>query len=145
MPDYPVTYEGVMATLAPYYRAERPLDYFFELYIINVLEKLPVESTAALGEFNSKHPSFFESTEGNWQAFVKEQLHLSDTIEIAIWDLWIRNSDNAKNNGWVYHPWHFAQNFVDNYFSEDSKVDVWEGDSLALAKNRIAKFREQGN
>ena len=145
MPEYPKSYDDIMATLAPYYQADRPLDYFFELYIISVLEKLPNESQVALQKFNKKHPSFFESTNGNWIAYVREQLHLSNTIDVAIWDLWVRNSVNVKNNGWAYHPWHFAQNFLDNYFAEDSKVDVWEGNSLELAKQRITKFRENGN
>ena len=145
MSAYPVTYDGVMATLAPYYQAERPLDYFFELYIISVLDKLPSDSEVALNEFNNKHPSFFESTNGDWKAYVKQQLHLSNTIDVAIWDLWIRNSANAKNNDWKYHPWHFAQNFLDNYFAEGSKIDIWEGNSFELAKQRIATFREKGN
>ncbi|WP_413701981.1 hypothetical protein ACLKMH_10910 [Psychromonas sp. KJ10-10] len=106
---------------------------------------MPNETEVALQEFNRKHPSFFESTNGDWRAFIKKQLDLSSTLEVAIWDLWIRNSVNAKHNGWNYHPWHFAQNFIDNYFIEGSKVDVWEGDSLNLAKQRIATFRENSN
>lgn len=145
MPEYPKSYEDVMRTLAPYYQAKQPLDYFFELYIINVLEKMPNETEVALQEFNQKHPSFFESTNGDWRTFIKKQLKLSNTIEVAIWDLWIRNSVNARKNGWDYHPWHFAQNFLDNYFVDGSKVDIWEGNSLDLAKQRIAKFREDGN
>jgi hypothetical protein len=145
MPEYPKSYDDVMSTLAPYYQAEQPLDYFFELYIISVLEKLPNETEIALQEFNRKHPSFFASTNGDWRAYVKQQLHLSNTIEVAIWDLWISNFANAKNNGWEYHPWHFAQNFLDNYFAEGSKVDVWDGNSLELAKQRIVDFRENGN
>lgn len=64
---------------------------------------------------------------------------------MAIWDLWIRNSANARQNGWNYHPWHFAQDFLGNYFAEGSKVDIWERNSLALAKQRITKFRESDN
>ncbi|QUI65067.1 hypothetical protein GSF04_22360 [Pseudoalteromonas sp. A22] len=145
MPEYPKSYDDVMITLAPHYQAEQPLDYFFELYIISVLEKLPNETEAALQEFNRKHPSFFESTNGDWRVYVKQQLHLSNTIDVAIWDLWIRNSANAKNNGWEYHPWHFAQNFLENYFAEGSKIDIWEGNSVEIAKQKIAKFRENGN
>ena len=67
-------------------------------------------------------------------------LHLSETIEIAIWDLWIRNSANAELHGWDYHPWHFAQDFARNYVADDSRVDIWEGDALEQAKARIARF-----
>lgn len=145
MPEYPKTYNDIMNTLAPFYKAERPLDYFFELYIISILNKLPTETEVALKEYNDKYPSFFQSTNGDWKAYVKKELHLSDTIEIAIWYLWARNSVNAKNNGWNYHPWHFAESFLDNYFAEDSKVDIWDGNSLELAKKRILEFRGNGN
>ena len=145
MPSYPISYMEVMSTFAPYYQEQRPIDYFFELYVISVLEKLPESSEVALNEFNEKHPSFFESTGGDWKEFVKKQLHLSKTIDIAIWDLWTQNSQNAKANGWVYHPWHYAQDFLDNYSVEGSRVDIWEGDSLDVAKKRIEKFRDKGN
>ncbi|MDJ0652933.1 MAG: hypothetical protein QNJ40_02185 [Xanthomonadales bacterium] len=78
---------------------------------------------------------------GTWKQFVSDSLNLSDTIEVAIWDLWIRNSQNARKDGWSYHPWHFAQNFLDNYFAEGSEVDVWVGDALESAKSRIKEFR----
>ena len=145
MPDYPQSYEDIMATLSPYYQEERPLDYFFEFYVVSALDKLPKETELALGEFNIKHPSFFESSNGDWKGYVKSQLSLSTTIEVAIWDLWIRNSTNASNSGWEYHPWHYAQDFLDNYFSEDSNIDIWEGDTLELAKKRILEFRKNSN
>jgi hypothetical protein len=145
MPEYPTSYDDIITTLAPYYEAKRPLDYFFELYIISTLNKLPKETEVALKAYNDKHPSFFQSTNGDWKAYIKKQLHLSDTIEIAIWDLWVRNSVNAKNSGWNYQPWHYAENFIDNYFAEDSKVDIWDGNSLELAKQRILEFRKNGN
>ncbi|NVJ62268.1 MAG: hypothetical protein HWE27_17910 [Gammaproteobacteria bacterium] len=141
MPDYPTSYEEVIKLLVPYYHEQRPLDYFFELFVIDTLEELPSETSEALIEFSEKHPTFFESSNGNWKLYVKTQLHLSETIEIAIWDLWITNSKKATDEGWIYHPWHYAQNFRDNYSVEGSRVDVWEGNSLNLAKERIRKFR----
>jgi len=56
MADYPKSYEEVTATLAPYYQAKRPLDYFFELYVIDTLEKLPSDSKEALLVFLKKTP-----------------------------------------------------------------------------------------
>ena len=145
MADYPASYEEVMLTLAPYYHAKRPLDYFFELYVLSVLGYLPEKSSVALIEFSEKHPSLFLSTSGDWRAYVVKELHLSEAIEIAIWDLWIRNSRNAKDNGWNYHPWHFAKNFLENYSAEGSRVDVWEAGALEAAKQRIEIYRNGGN
>ena len=141
MPPFPTDYDGVMKTLAPYYRDHRPLDYFFELYIVDVIHELPEATSLAIEEFSTKYPTFFEKYNGDWRKYVVEESHLSETIEIAIWDLWIRNSANAKREGWEYHPWHYAQNFAANYLAENSQVDVWKGDALDKAKQRIEAHR----
>lgn len=143
MPPFPTDYDGVLDTLAPYYQDQRPLDYFFEMYIMDVLDELPGATSRALDDFSARHPAFFEKHQGDWRKYVVVESHLSDTLEIAIWDLWIRNSANARRDGWEYHPWHYAQNFSDNYFADGSKVDVWEGDALEKAKLRIQSYRKE--
>jgi hypothetical protein len=70
-------------------------------------------------------------------------LNLSETIDIAILDLWHRNRQQALDQGWDYHPWHYAQNFRTNYAAEGSRVDVWEGDALVQAKARIDAERKR--
>ena len=144
MPPFPVGYDGLMQALAPYYQQARPLDFFFEMYVVDVLGKLPQRTHSALAVFSSKHPSFFAAHNGDWRQFVIKETQLSETIEVAIWDLWIRNSANAKRDGWEYHPWHYAQDFADNYFADGSRVDVWEGNALQEAKQRIEDYRETG-
>ncbi len=83
----------------------------------------------------------FSVKDGDWRAYVVGTCHLSDTIEIAIWDLWIRNQEIAERDGWTYHPWHYAQDFLENYTADGSRTDVWEGDALELARARVAKYR----
>ena len=141
MPAYPEDYESVLAVLAPYYHDVRPLDFFFEMYILAVLEKLPNETRDALTEFSKRNPTWFERHHGDWSKYVFSELHLSDTIEIAIWDLWIRHSASARLDRWTYHPWHFAQNFVHHYSKDDSQVDVWTPETLRAARERINEFR----
>lgn len=144
MPPFPADYDGVMKVLAPYYQQQRPLDFFFEMFVMDVIKKLPPETLAALSDFSAKHPTFFTKHGGDWRQYVIKENQLSETIEIAIWDLWIRNSANASRSGWVYHPWHFAQDFAGNYFADGSKVDVWEGNALEEAQKRIAEYRKTG-
>jgi hypothetical protein len=144
MPSFPVDYDEVMKALAPYYHQQRPLDFFFEMYIVDVIEKLPRETISALADFSIKHPTFFTTCNGDWRQYVVKESHLSMTIETAIWDLWIRNSAIAARDGWQYHPWHFAQNFAENYFADGSKVDVWDGNALADARKRIEEYRKHG-
>jgi hypothetical protein len=137
MPNYPENLDDFLKILAPYFKEERPLDLFFELFIIDVTGNLPQKTKEIINQFSQKHPKFFEETKGNWLEFVKLKLNLSNTIEVAILDLWYRNSENAKKAGWVYHPWHYAMNFSENYLAEGSKIDIWEGNQLEMAKERI--------
>ena len=142
MPPFPTDYDGVMNALAPYYREERPLDFFFEMYVVDVIAELPTETQNALDKFSKKHPTFFEAHGGDWRQYVISECHLSDTIDVAICDLWIRNFKNANDNGWKYHPWHYAENFIDNYLADGSRVDVWEGDALEQARKRVESHRK---
>jgi len=143
MPEYPIDLDSFYQVIKPYYDEERPLDLFFELLIIDVLGYLPEQTKSVIEEFSKEHPTFFESANGNWREYVIKTLELSNTIDIAILDLWYRNSNNAKNSGWEYHPWHYAMNFIDNYFADDSKVDVWEGNALEEAKLAIKEHENR--
>ncbi len=141
MPAFPDNQDDLMKCLAPYYQAEKPLDFFFEMFIVDVLEQFPDSSLKAFEDFSQEF-DFFSSADGNWRKFVKSELHLSDTIEVAIWDLWLKNSEKAQADGWTYHPWHYAQNFSEKYIADDSKVDVWTDETLAEAKALIEEYRK---
>jgi hypothetical protein len=141
MPSFPADYEDVMKAMAPYYLQERPMDFFFEMFIVDVLELLPDETLLALDDFSNRFPDFFKDYDGDWKRYVKGQLNLSNTIEIAIWDLWIRNSKIVQEQGSSYHPWHFAINFSNEFFAKGSKVDVWQGNALELAKKGIEEYK----
>lgn len=69
-PSFPKDYDGVMTVLAPYYQDQRPLDYFFEMYIVDVIEELPEATSHALADFSAKHSTFFEKHGGDWQTTV---------------------------------------------------------------------------
>lgn len=139
MPPFPASLDEVHDAIAPYMAQKRPLDFFFEFYVMEVIGQLPPETIAALDSFSNEYPDIFET--GDWRSEVRSGFELSDTIDIAILDLWYRNSEIALQRGTVYHPWHYAINFADNYFADGSQVDVWPGDALEAAKERIAAHR----
>jgi hypothetical protein len=118
------------------------MDFFFEMFVVQTIGALPEQTRSALGEFGTKHASFFEAFGGSWVETVVGAMSLSDTIEVAIQDMWLRNAENARQQGWDYHPWHYAANFIDEYLKEDSKVDVWTEGSLAQARQRIAAWKQ---
>ena len=140
MPAFPADLPEITAVFAPYMREARPLDFFFEMFVLDVLGELPQTTQRALAELVFSHGAF-GAIDGDWRRGVREGFHLSPTIEVAILDLWYRNRSGAAAAGWVLHPWHFAALFLDNYFADGSQVDVWQGNALELARERIARAR----
>ena len=115
-----------------------PMNILFENFILDTIQHLPQEKVDLLNKMNLA--KVFNTEEMDWKLIIKKVLNLSDTIEIAIMDLWYRNSEIAQNQNVDYHPVQFARDFVDNFYKEDSKVDVWDADSLEQAKQRISNY-----
>ena len=138
MPPFPRTKSEVVNTLAPFYQSGNAIDLFFEFFIIDVLGELPKETLHAMNDFSSE----LGDLNGDWRQWVRAKCNLSLTIETAILDLWFRNGDNARNTGWSLHPWYFAKLFSQNYFADNSPVDVWIGNALEAAKARVAARRK---
>jgi hypothetical protein len=114
---------------------ENPVYYFFDGFVVATIGELPQS-------MEDKYNSLLNTEGDTWKSKVKEMLNLSETIEIAILDLWYRNSEILSKRGEVYEPVHFAINFVENYYKENSQIDVWEGNALDLAKQRIVSYQK---
>ena len=118
-------------------KSDMNIDIFFKAFILDTLNALPPEKNSLIEEMNLDKT--FNTDFGNWKKTIKKVLNLSDTIEIAIKDLWLRNSKIAENEGSELIEDQFANLFIKNYYAEDSKIDIWEDESvLLLAKKRIA-------
>lgn len=111
----------------------------FENYVLHVLNRLPTEKADKMERMNL--PTVLKTKATDWKAAIEETLHLSGTIEVAIWDLWYTNQANARKEGAELTAEAFAMGFVDNFLKEGSQVDVWTEESLAAARDRI---RRQG-
>ena len=116
---------------------ENPIYLFFEELILDVLGRVSAERSASIQEMNLQ--KIFSTQASEWKAVIRETLHLSETFEIAVLDLWIRNREHYEETAEGYHA--FAQDFADKYMVDDSKVDVWPDGALAVAKERIQKFK----
>jgi hypothetical protein len=116
----------------------QPIDTFFQLYILDTIQKLPAEKKEILKKIDLD--KVFSTDFNDWKKTIKKVLNLSDTIEIAIKDLWLRNSEIAKKDNTELSPEEFAILFTKNFVAEDSKIDIWESESdLNNAKKRIAE------
>jgi len=122
---------------SPRYAAD-PIAILFENYILDVLGQLPTETSDQIQSLNLQ--KVFNTEAAEWRDVIRETLHLSPTIEIAILDLWYANQEIARQRQVEYTPMAFAQDFNDQYQKEGSKVDVWTPETLEAAKARVAVF-----
>lgn len=116
-----------------------PVYIFFEAYIQGVIGYLPEDKSASIQSMNIQR--VFDTQASDWRAVVKETLHLSDTIDVAILDLWYRNREHFTSESGEYDPVWFSQIFTDEYMKEGSTVDVWPEGALAAAKSRITQAK----
>ena len=125
-------------------RNERsPMNTLFDNFVLATINKLPQEKNEILNLLDLS--TRFEIEKKDWKLVVKQVLHLSDTIEIAILDLWYKNQALAAERNIEYHHNQFAIDFVDNYFKEESGIDIWPGNSLQEAMERIKLFQHRDN
>ena len=114
----------------PRYR-DNPVYYFVERLVIDTIEGLPAELQDEIAQT-------IRADRVGWREKVKELATLSETFEVAVLDLWYRNSQIAADQGEALSAHDFALLFVDNYFLDDSQIDVWGPGALEAAKARIA-------
>ncbi len=118
---------------------ENPVYLFFESYILDTIGKLSPERYAEIQSLDLK--SVFKTKSTDWKEVVVEVLHLSDTINIAIKDLWFRNRECYDDDKYGFQA--FAQDFTDHYMTDDSKVDIWTDGALESAKARIRSAEQR--
>jgi hypothetical protein len=117
-------------------KTDMNIDVFFKAFILDTLKELPNEKNELIENMNLD--KVFSTDFNDWKKTIKKVLNLSNTIEIAIKDLWLRNSEISKTTGNEMTTEQFADLFIENYYTENSKVDVWENESdLNNAKKRI--------
>lgn len=126
----------------PRYESQ-PIYLFFEDLILAVLGFLGVADYERLERMELWR--VFGLERSSWSAAVRAQLNLSETIDIAIRDLWIRQSEAQARQGRQYHPLAFAQDFVDQFYAEGSEVDVWPPGALERAGARIRRLEAGGD
>jgi hypothetical protein len=118
-----------------------PIDALFATYVLDVIGHLTPEKDRGVESMAPELQRALRTTASTWRGIVAEALHLSDTIDVAILDLWYRNSDIVRDRGDSLAPEVYARMFVEQYSKEGSQVDVWEGNALERAKERIALRR----
>jgi len=116
--------------------AEAPIKLFFENYVLHVLRLLPEDVSEQIQALDLKNVLGTKSSE--WFHAVPEALSLSQTMEVAIWDMWIKTKESYICAQQDFSQ--FAIDFTDSYLMENTKIDKWTNDSYKAAAHRVNAF-----
>ena len=124
---------------------ENPIYLIFECYIEDTIGYLPEEKSQTLKEMNLQ--KVFKTKATDWRAVIRETLHLSATIDIAIQDLWYKNREDFTDDRGQADTYLFSQVFTNKFMENGSMLDVWPPGELEAAKERIrhAKGRDRAH
>ncbi len=121
---------------------EKPVLLLFEIFILDAIGRLPAEKRKGIQDLNIK--KIFNTLAEHWKPALREVLQLSTTIEVAIQNRWISKlSENGDSDENVDTD-QFAREIADQYFVQDSQIDVWAEGALEQAKERIAEYKKKG-
>ena len=115
-----------------------PMYKLFFCFILDTLKELPKEQIKKIEAMNIQKAFNLETSD--WREVIKHSMHLSDTIEIAIQDLWLKNSKTSYEKKIELGSNEFTALFIENFLREDSEIDIWKDEeSLLQAKKRISE------
>ncbi len=115
-------------------------EVFLRYYVLHVLDKLEPLDQKKLQDLGLHAINDREAE--HWSLTVKSQLGLSETIDLSIWNLWVRNRLITEREGLDYSAVHFAEDFSANYYKEGSRVDTWEEGQIEEAQALVRAFKE---
>jgi len=119
----------------PRYKSS-PMKLFFENYVLHVLRLLPEEKADLLQELNLQ--KVFGTKAARWDESVQEVMQLSPTIEVAIWDMWIKSKESYLTAQRSFSD--FAKDFTDNFMKEDTKINNWTEFTYKAAVGRVNTY-----
>ncbi len=117
-----------------------PVYLFFEKYILDIIGELSEDKEAILQQINLQ--ATFNTKQSAWKDVIREVLHLSSTIDIAILYQWYKTLEEHQAQGTNADSDIFCKKFVDAYFEESSAIDVWTEETLSTAKTLILENQE---
>ncbi|MDH5218569.1 MAG: hypothetical protein OEX19_12785 [Gammaproteobacteria bacterium] len=121
---------------------EKPVLLFFEKFVLDIIGELESKQRKILDELDLK--TVFGTQSSHWRDVIIEVLHLSNTIQIAVLDEWFKYIDGKEQQNQRADAISFTQEFADEYFNDNSGIDVWPNeDSLEAARVRIKQRQKE--
>jgi hypothetical protein len=92
----------------------RPLLIVLENYVLAAIGELPADKYAGVGQLVQK----VFGGGADWMQTVREQLHLGETLDDALRQMWAKNQAIAQQNAVVLQPEQFAKMVADQNFAQ---------------------------
>jgi hypothetical protein len=90
----------------------KPLLRLLECYVLWAIDHLSETEANSLREMTPKLQSLYR-VEGDWQQVIASVMQLPPNVPALIKNLWIKNTEIARQNGVTLSPQQFAEMFVD--------------------------------
>jgi hypothetical protein len=91
----------------------KPFLKLLDCYVLWAIDELPVENAQSLKEMTPKLQSLY-GQDGDWQQIVSAVMELPPNMPALVTELWIKNTEIARQNGVSLTPMRFAEMFVDS-------------------------------
>ena len=121
---------------------DKPVLLFFEKFVLDTIGELESKQRKILDELDLK--KVFGTQSSHWRDVIIEVLHLSNTIQIAVLDEWFKYIDSKELQNQGADAMTFTREFADNYFNDNSDIDIWpDEESLEAARARIKQRQKE--
>jgi hypothetical protein len=94
--------------------AGRPLLVFLEGYVLDCIGELAPDKQELIRTMVQK----VFGGDSDWKLTMRQQLHLGETLDERIREMWTRNQNIVKESNTELHPVQFAKMFVDEDFAD---------------------------
>ena len=95
----------------------KPLLRLLEFYVLWSIDQLSETDAKGLQEMTPKLQSVYDA-QGDWQQVVAVAMQFPPNMPVMIRDLWVRNSEIARQHQATLTPQQFAEMFVDENLAE---------------------------
>ena len=106
--------------------ANRPIDLFFELYVVDVIGLLPDETKLIISEFLIENKEELEVLEPVLKCFIRDCFSFSNKIDREVSIQWKKDLTRRKGVMSQEHSRAFAKKFVRDFYVQKKELELKE-------------------
>lgn len=116
------------------------IDQLFKYYILDTINALAHTDKNRLEKIELH--LIFNLPKSDWKTVVKQAFDFSPTFNIAVKDAWYKALGESFMQGKYCDPKQFADDLMEEYYSEKGTIDIWDEGGWIDAILRIEDFEK---